>query len=177
MIEQHYFEGGLTDTPEIRFTKDGRGVTTFTLAQSDSRKNDAGEWETTANLYLRVSLWDTDRHTWTDALAGLDKGTKLVVRGKLVTNKWQDKEGNTRSQNEVQAFHAYIDAAAGTPKPATDVQVNTNWGASANVQGDGNRVTGWQVQDTKNGFGQQNQGNNTSWGEPAATGNEENPPF
>lgn len=158
MIEQHYFEGGLTDTPEIRFTKDGRGVTTFTLAQSDSRKNDAGEWENTANLYLRVSLWDTDRHTWTDALADLDKGTKLVVRGKLVTNKWQDKEGNTRSQNEVQAFHAYIDAAAGAPKPQQQSQ-----------------PSGWQVQDSRGGFGQQEQ--QGTWGEPAKPANNDTPPF
>lgn len=159
MIEQHYFEGGLTDTPEIRFTKDGRGVATFTLAQSDSRKTDAGEWETTANLYLRVSLWDTDRVQWTDVLAGLGKGTKLVVRGKLVTSKWQDKEGNTRSQLEVQAFHAYIDAAAGTPKPPQQSQ-----------------PSGWQVQDSRGGFSKQDQGQQ-GWGEPATTGNQDNPPF
>ena len=162
MIDYGYFEGGLTDTPEIRFTKDGRGVTTFTLAQSDSRKNDAGEWENTANLYLRVSLWDTDRHTWTDALADLSKGTKLVVRGKLVTNKWQDKEGNTRSQNEVQAFHAYIDAAAGAPA-AGNTQTNFNMGRSVNIQGNNN--TG--------GFGQGQQG----WGEPAKPANNDTPPF
>lgn len=159
MIEQHYFEGGLTDTPEIRFTKDGRGVTTFNLAQSDSRKNDQDEWETTANRYLRVSIWDTNRHTWTDALAGLDKGTKLVVRGKLITRKWEDKEGNTRSQLEVQAFHAYIDAAAGTPKPPQQSQ-----------------PSGWQVQDSRGGFSKQDQGQQ-GWGEPATTGNQDNPPF
>ena len=162
MIEQHYFEGGLTDTPEIRFTKDGRGVTSFTLAQSDNRKTDAGEWETTANLYLRVTLWDTDRHTWTDVLAGLSKGTKMVVRGKLVTNKWQDKEGNTRSQNEVQAFHAYIDAAAGTQAPQQQSQ-----------------PSGWQVQDSRGGFGQQQtqQGQQGTWGEPAKPANNDTPPF
>lgn len=160
MIEQHYFEGGLTDTPEIRFSKDGRGVATFTLAQSDSRKNDAGEWENTANLYLRVSLWDTDRHTWTDALADLSKGTKLVVRGKLVTNKWQDKEGNTRSQNEVQAFHAYIDAAAGAPKPQQQGQ-----------------PSGWQVQDSRGGFGQGQQEQQGTWGEPAKPAANDTPPF
>lgn len=159
MIDYGYFEGGLTDTPEIRFTKDGRGVTTFTLAQSDSRKNDAGEWENTANRYLRVSIWDNQRVAWTDVLAGLDKGTKLVVRGKLVTNKWQDKEGNTRSQNEVQAFHAYIDAAAGTPAPQQQSQ-----------------PSGWQVQDSRGGFGQQEQGDN-GWGEPAKPANNDTPPF
>ena len=162
MIDYQYFEGGLTDTPEVRFTKDGRGVATFTLAQSDSRKNDADEWETTANRYLRISIWDNQRVTWTDALAGLDKGTKMVVRGKLVTNKWQDKEGNNRSQLEVQAFHAYIDAAAGAQAPQQ--------------QGSGVQPSGWQVQDSRGGFGQQ-QGQQGTWGEPATTGKEDNPPF
>lgn len=160
MIDFQYFEGGLTDTPEVRYTPSGKGVVTFTLAQSDSRKNDADEWETTANRYLRVSIWDNQRVTWTDALAGLDKGTKLVVRGKLVTNKWQDKEGNNRSQLEVQAFHAYVDAATGTPAPQ---------------QGSG-EPTGWQVKDSRGGFGQGQQGQGT-WGEPATTGKEDNPPF
>ena len=169
MIDYQYFEGGLTDTPEIRYTPNGKGVATFTLAQSDSRKNDQDEWETTAQRYLRVSIWDNQKVTWTDVLAGLDKGTKLVVRGKLVTNKWQDKEGNNRSQLEVQAFHAYIDAAAGAPKQAGgNTQTNVNWGSSINVQGNNN--TG--------GFGQQNQGNQQgTWGEPATTGKEDNPPF
>lgn len=161
MIDYGYYEGGLTDTPEIRYTPNGRGVATFTLAQSDSRKNDAGEWETTANRYLRVSIWDNQRVTWTDALAGLDKGTKMVVRGKLVTNKWQDKEGNTRSQLEVQAFHAYIDAAANTPAPQQ--------------QGSGGGQPAWGAPST-GGFGQQ-QGQQGSWGEPANTGKEDNPPF
>lgn len=160
MIDYQYFEGGLTDTPEIRYTPNGRGVATFTLAQSDSRKNDQDEWETTANRYLRVSIWDNQRVTWTDVLAGLDKGTKMVVRGKLVTNKWQDKDGNNRSQLEVQAFHAYIDAAAGAQAPQQ--------------QGSG-EPTGWQVKDNRGGFGQQ--GQQGTWGEPANTGKEDNPPF
>lgn len=142
MIDYRYFEGGLTDTPEVRYTPNGRGVTTFTLAQSDSRKDEAGEWETTANCYLRVSLWDSQRVAWTEALAGLSKGTKLVVRGKLVTNKWQDKEGNTRSQLEVQAFHAYIDAAAGAQAPQQQ-------------QGNGGGQSNWGAPATTGGFGQQ----------------------
>ena len=161
MIDYQYFEGGLTDTPEIRYTPNGKGVATFTLAQSDSRKNDADEWETTASRYLRVSIWDNQRVTWTDALAGLDKGTKLVVRGKLVTNKWQDKEGNNRSQLEVQAFHAYIDAATGAQAPQ---------------QQGGQQPSGWQVQDSRGGFGQQ-QGQQGTWGEPANTGGQDEAPF
>lgn len=140
MIDYQYFEGGLVGDPEVRFTPNGNAVTTFTLAQSDSKKNDAGEWETTNQRYLRINIWDNDRHTWSDALSGLTKGTKLVVRGKLVTRQWQDKEGNNRSQLEVQAVHAYVEAGAGNSTGNTAPQ-----------------QTGWAVQDNKGGFGQPQQ--------------------
>lgn len=132
MIDYQYFEGGLVGDPETRYTPSGNAVTNFTLAQSDSKKNDAGEWETTTQRYLRVNIWDNDRHTWSQALTGLDKGTKLVVRGKLVTRQWQDKDGNKRSQLEIQAVHAYIDATANT--------------------GAQQQPSGWQVQDQRGGF-------------------------
>lgn len=151
MIDYQYFEGGLTGEPEVRFTPNGNAVTTFTLAQSDSKKNDTGEWETTQNRYLRVNIWDNDRHTWSQALAGLDKGTKLVVRGKLVTRQWQDKDGNNRNQLEVQAVHAYVDPTAGTTNGNT--QTNYNIG--------GNSIN--------------TQGNNNVW--PTTDNNDEQPPF
>ena len=162
MIDFHYFAGGLTDTPEIRFTPKGHGVATFTLAQSDNRKNDQDEWETTANAYLRVTMWDTDRIKWTDALAGLAKGTKLVVAGKLITNKWQDKDGNNRSQLECRGLHAYQSLA----------QYEPQGGAQQSPQ-----PTGWTVQDKNAGFGG-GSGNNTS-GDPAPTGTakDDTPPF
>lgn len=139
MIDYQYLSGGLTDTPEVRFTPSGRGLVNFTLAQSDSRKNDADEWETTANRYVPVTMWDTDRIKWTDALAGLEKGTKLVVQGKLITRTWEAKDGTNRSRLEFQAFHAYTDAA-------------TKAGAQAPQQGQGN---GWIAQDARGGFGTQ----------------------
>ena len=137
MIDYQYLSGGLTDTPEIRFTPSGRGLVNFTLAQSDSRKNDADEWETTANRYVPVTLWDTDRIKWTDALASLEKGTKLVVQGKLITHTWEAKDGTSRSRLEFQAFHAYTDAATG---------------AQQTQQGQG---SGWITQDARGGFGTQ----------------------
>ncbi|MCT1411673.1 single-stranded DNA-binding protein [Corynebacterium sanguinis] len=134
MIDYQYLAGGLTDTPEIRFTPSGRGLVNFTLAQSDSRKNDADEWETTNNRYVPITLWDTDRIKWTDALAGLEKGTKLVVQGKLITRTWEAKDGTNRSRLEFQARHAYLDAATG---------------AQQTQQGQG---SGWIAQDSRGGF-------------------------
>ena len=163
MIDYHYFAGGLTDTPEIRYTPKGHGVTTFTLAQSDNKKNDAGEWDTIANAYLRVTIWDTDHIKWTDTLAGLEKGTKLVVLGKLITNKWQDKEGNNHSQLECRAQHAYQSLAQYEPTPQGGAQQQPP------------APTGWQVQDKNAGFGG---GTQNTWNNPAPTGNNnEEPPF
>lgn len=155
MIDYQYFAGGLTDTPQIRYTPNGAAVTTFTLAQSDNKKNDAGEWETTNNLYLRVSVWDNDRHTYSDTLAALNKGDKLVVHGKLITHKWQDKEGNTRSQIEMQARDVYTHATTnGATAPAP--QQAPTWGGP------------------QGGFGQQD-----PWGSAPQQQqpNNENPPF
>lgn len=137
MIDYQYFEGGLTGDPEVRFTPNGAAVTTLTLAQSDSRKNDQDQWETTNQRYVRVTMWDTDRHTWSQALQNLAKGTKLVVRGKLVTRQWQDKDGNNRSQLEVQAVHAYVDPTAGTTTGNTQGN-NTVWPTTENKGGFGN---------------------------------------
>lgn len=136
MIDYQYLAGGLTDTPEVRFTPSGRGLVNFTLAQSDSRKNDADEWETTANRYVPVTLWDTDRIQWTDVLAGLDKGTKLVVQGKLVTRSWEAKDGTNRSRLEFQARYVYIDGAAGAQRPPQQQQ-----------------PSGWLAKDQRGGFG------------------------
>lgn len=121
MIDYQYLAGGLTRTPEVRFTPNGAAVTTLTLAQSDSRKNDAGDWETITNRYVRVTIWDTDRTEWSKALADLDPGTKLVVRGKLITNQWE-KDGQKHSQLEFQARDAYLDLANNTAPGNTQQQ-------------------------------------------------------
>lgn len=125
MIDYQYLEGGLTRDPETRFTPNGRAVTTLTLAQSDSRKNDQDEWETTQNRYVRVTMWDTDRTEWSKLLADLAPGAKLVVRGKLVTNQWE-KDGQKHSQLEFQGFHAYLDLATNQGTGPGNATTNTN---------------------------------------------------
>lgn len=161
MIDFHYFAGGLTDEPKTGKANSGRPFVTFTLAQSDNKQTGSGEWETTANAYLRVTMWDTDHIKWTDALAGLAKGTKLVVLGKLITNRWQDKDGNNRSQLECRGLHAYQTLAQYEPQGGQSPQ-----------------PTGWTAQDKNAGFGGGSGGN--TWGEPAPTGNtkdNDDPPF
>lgn len=111
MIDYMYIAGGLTRDPEVRHTADGLAVTNFTLAQSDSRKDENGDWETTKNRYLPVSIWDTDKVKWTKILPALDKGTRLVAHGKLVTHQWEH-EGEKYSRLVFAARDIYIHASA-----------------------------------------------------------------
>lgn len=130
MIDYTYIEGGLVSEPEIRFIPNGGAVCEFTLAQSDNKKNDAGGWETAQSSYIPVSMFDTDRNAWTEALKGLAKGTRLVVRGKFRTRSWE-KDGKKRSRLEFLAVHAYVDAAVKSAPQGGDQPPQDVWGSSA----------------------------------------------
>lgn len=153
MIDYQYIAGGLTKTPELRFTPNGNAVTNFTLAQSDSRKNDAGEWEDTNHRYIPVHIWDSDRTAWSDLLVTLNPGTKLVVFGKLVTRDWETEQGEKRSITEFQARHIYVDLAAGhTGGSGSPRNTNTNQPPQDNSVPAAND---WIVSNsTRGGFGQ-----------------------
>ena len=150
MIDYQYIAGGLTKTPELRFTPNGSAVTNFTLAQSDSRKNEAGEWENTNHRYIPVHIWDSDRTAWSDLLVTLTPGTKLVALGKLVTRDWETEQGEKRSITEFQARHIYVDLAAGgaaAPQTTNTNQQPQNNSATA--------ANDWIVNNsTRGGFGQ-----------------------
>ena len=133
MIDFQYFEGGLVREPDVRTTNQGSGVVSFTLAQTAAKKLDDGSWETTRARYLPVTMFDTDRAQWSQVLGGLPKGTKLVVRGQLVTRQW-GQNGHKRERLEVNAVHAYVDASSASQQPAQTAQATPQdvWGQPAN---------------------------------------------
>lgn len=105
--------GGLPRDAELRFTPQGNAVTNFTVAQSDRKYNEQSQqWEDVRNLYLDVTIWNDTRQNnpvpWAELAATLSKGDKVAVTGKLHTRKWQDKQGNNRSQIEFLANAFYI---------------------------------------------------------------------
>lgn len=128
MIDYTYQAGGLAGKPEIRYTPNGSGVVNFTLAQSDAKKNEQGEWETTNQLWVHVSLWD-GKTPWTTIIPDLPKGTKIVLHGKWMTRQWETKDGSKRSQTEFQARDAYIHGSHLAPQHTSDAQ--TAWNNAA----------------------------------------------
>lgn len=159
MIDTITLTGGVVAEPELRFTPSGAAVCSFRIAQSDHRKNEAGEWEKTQALYLTVSIWDdrADRRNpvaWAQEAANLTVGQPIAVKGKLITRTWQAKDGTNRSQVEFAATEFYVRPA----QSATPAQTG--------------------------GFGQQTpapqQHQGATWGTPTPTGqdkDDENPPF
>ena len=132
MIPVHYFEGRLTSDPELRSTNSGRGVLNFTIANSDSKPDGNGGWEKTAEVFLDVVVWATknDEHKALNLSHALAKGTLVVVKGKLNTQKWVTEAGENRSRLVVNAFDVYTIPTQGNSAPPA------SWGTGNQQQGE-----------------------------------------
>jgi single-strand DNA-binding protein len=91
--------GNLGRDPEIRYTKEGRAVTNFSLATTD-RWRDKGGNNQERTEWHRVVVWDKQAE---NCAQYLQKGRSVYVEGRLQTREWEDKEGQKRQTTEVVA--------------------------------------------------------------------------
>lgn len=132
MIPYQHFPGRLVSDPELRFTSNGKPCSTFRLACSDSRKTQTGEWETTNQLFIQVTLWGEAA----EPMSYLRKGSKVTVVGKLVTEEWEAKDGSQRSMIKVMAVDALqsvadVEVAGSQARPGhSPAQNGGAWGSS-----------------------------------------------
>lgn len=85
--------GRLGQDPEIRTLQDGKIVTSFSLATSESYTNRNGE-KVEQTEWHRIELWEKLAEV---AQQWLKKGDMAYVEGKLKTEKWTDQNGQERS--------------------------------------------------------------------------------
>ena len=90
--------GNLTRDPELRFTQGGRPLASFGLAVN-RRYQVNGEWQEQTSFF-NVVAWGT---LGENAAASLNKGTRVVVYGRLEQRSWESQEGEKRSVIEVVA--------------------------------------------------------------------------
>jgi len=77
--------------PEIKYTPAGLAVANFSGASDHSfKKND--EWQKETEWTRMVAFGKTAERIGEQ----LKKGSLIYVEGRLKTNKWEDKDGNTR---------------------------------------------------------------------------------
>ena len=68
----------LTRDPELRFTQSGKTVATLGLAASDSRKDESGNRQKIATLFIEANLWGTPAEIVNNSC---NKGDELYVAG------------------------------------------------------------------------------------------------
>jgi single-strand DNA-binding protein len=82
--------------PETRYTSAGLAVTNFSGASDHSFKKNE-EWQKETEWTRMVAFGKTAERIGEQ----LKKGSLVYVEGRLKTNKWEDKEGNTRYNTDV----------------------------------------------------------------------------
>jgi single-strand DNA-binding protein len=88
--------GNLTRDPELRFTQSGRGVASFGLAVN-RRYQMNGEWQEETSFFNVVAWGDLGEN----ASASLNKGSRVVVTGRLQQREYETREGEKRTVVEV----------------------------------------------------------------------------
>ncbi len=99
MINLVLLAGNLGKDPDLRFTQSGTAVANFSLATSERFKDQSGEWKDKTEWH-KIVVWGKTAENCGEYLR---KGSKILLRGKLQTRKWQDKNGNDQYTTEVVA--------------------------------------------------------------------------
>ena len=103
MLNHITIMGRLTRDPELRTTQSGVSVASFTAAvDRDFGGRDGGERQTD---FIDCVAW---RQTGEFVSKYFRKGSMIVVSGRLQSRKWQDREGNNRTNWEIQADNVYF---------------------------------------------------------------------
>lgn len=93
--------GNLTAAPDLRFTGSGVAVANFTVAVTPRRFDKAtGEWIDGTPTFMRVDAW---RELGEHCAETLDRGSRVIVSGQLVTENWETENGEKRSAVKVVA--------------------------------------------------------------------------
>lgn len=98
-----FLVGNLVEDPELKYTAGDSAVVNTTLATNRSYKVD-DEWESEAE-YHDLVFWESKAENLAKIAR---KGTKIVVRGRLMYNKWEDKNGMTHKNAEIRVSNFII---------------------------------------------------------------------
>lgn len=90
--------GNLGQDPEVRYTANGAAVTNASLATSESWKDKNTGQQQDKTEWHQVVIFGKLAEVAGDYLK---KGSQVYFEGKLVTRKWQDKQGQDRYTTEV----------------------------------------------------------------------------
>jgi single-strand DNA-binding protein len=106
--------GNVGSDPEMRYTPNGKAVTSFRMATnyryagSDGERREETEW-------FRVSVWGRQAESCNQFLS---KGKRVYVEGRLRSRSWEGQDGQMRTSLEVSANRViFLDRVAPVSLP------------------------------------------------------------
>ena len=106
--------GNVGTDPEMRYTANGRAVTSFRVAANRSFTTAEGERREETEWFAVVA-WQKLAEQCSQYL---QKGRRVYVEGRLQTRSWDTPDGQRRFRTEVIADRViFLDRATGAPLP------------------------------------------------------------
>jgi single-strand DNA-binding protein len=137
--------GNITGDPELRFTPSGAAVANFTVASTPRQfDRQSNEWKDGETLFMRCSVW---RDAAENVAESLQRGTRVLVSGRLKSRSYETKEGEKRTVIEME-----VDEVGPSLRYATAKVNKTQRGGGGGGFGGGQQGGGQQ-----GGFGGQQQ--------------------
>jgi len=97
MSAQVTIVGNVTRDAELRYTKSGLSIGSFSVAVNERQKGADGQWEDGEPSYYDVTCFRLLGESVAETIA---KGDRVVVTGKLRQSRWE-QDGQNRSKIEV----------------------------------------------------------------------------
>lgn len=92
--------GNLTRTPECKQLPSGMSVCNMSLATSRTIKTKSGENPVNEVCFVDIAVWGNQAES---CQKYLDKGSSVLVEGRLKLDSWNDQNGNKRSKHTIVA--------------------------------------------------------------------------
>ena len=157
--------GNLTNDPELRFTPSGAAVANFTVASTPRMfDRQANEWKDGETLFMRCSVW---RDAAENVAESLQRGSRVIVTGRLKSRSYETKEGEKRTSIELE-----VDEIGPSLRYAT-AQVTRAAGGGGQSRGGQAQVADapWSTPGSANAGGA-NAGGGDAWAAPGAYGDD-----
>jgi len=101
--------GNLGRDPEVRYTKSGKAVASFSIATTEKWTDESGN-KNKKTEWHRIIAWGKLGEICGEYLS---KGNQVYIEGKLQTREWEDKDGNKRQTTEIVASNMTMLGQAG----------------------------------------------------------------
>lgn len=98
MLNKSLLVGNLTKDPEVRYTPSGKAVCNLKVATSRKFKTKSEE-DREEKLFITATIWGKRAENCGEYLK---KGSPVFIEGRLTTNSFEDREGQQRSNIELQ---------------------------------------------------------------------------